>query len=244
MNKKVIYTSIFGDNYYLHDPEVKLEGYDFICFTDNPKYKSDIWEVKLLPKMYDGVRDSKKPKILPHRYLQKYDISIWVDGDIKITSNIDELVTTHLKHHNHAAFNHELCGITITGDLNSRNCVYDEATFIKWLGDQHPKKRYKDNLDTINSQIERYKLSNYPSKNGLTRNTILIRKHNETDVIKTMETWWTEVKYGSKRDQLSFNYSAWKNNFQFTHIQEDIDNNPWFKLMKIWRREQNKKNNG
>ena len=33
------------------------------------------------------------------------------------------------------------------------------------------------------------------------------------------------------------------NNFQFTHIQEDIDNNPWFKLMKIWRREQNKKNN-
>ena len=43
MNKRIINTSIYGDNYFLHDPEVKMEGYDFICFTDNPKYKSDIW---------------------------------------------------------------------------------------------------------------------------------------------------------------------------------------------------------
>ena len=140
MNKKVIYTSIFGDGYYLHDPETKLKDYDFICFTDNPKYQSDIWKVKLIPKIYDGVRDSKKPKILPHRYLKDYDISIWIDGDIKIISNIDKLIEDHLKTTNHAAFNHELCGMTTTGNLNRRNCVYDEARFIKWLGDNHPKE--------------------------------------------------------------------------------------------------------
>ena len=235
MNKKVIYTSIFGEEYYLHEPTVKLEGYDFICFTDNLKYKSDTWDVRLTTKMYDGVRDSKKPKILPHRYLKEYDISIWVDGDIKITADITDLIEEHLKSSNHAAFNHELCGITTTGALNRRNCVYDEAAFIKWLGDNHPQKKYKDNLDIINSKMLRYHKDNYPPKNGLTRNTILIRRHNEPDVIKTMEKWWEEVKYGSKRDQLSFNYSAWKTNFNFTHIQEDIDDNPWFKLMKKWR---------
>ena len=239
MNKKVIYTSVFGDNYFLHDPEVKLEGFDFICFTDNPYYKSDIWDIKLTTKIYDGVRDSKKPKILPHRYLKDYDISIWVDGDIKITSDITTLIYDHLKTSNHAAFNHELCGMS-TGNLNRRNCVYDEAAFIKWLGDNHPQKHYKDNLNVINDQIKRYKLDNYPIHNGLTRNTILIRKHNEPDVIKTMEDWWVEVKYGSKRDQLSFNYTAWKNNFEFTHIEYDIDSNPWFKLMKKWRQQQNK----
>ena len=95
--KKVIYTSIFGDNYYLHDPEIKLKGYDFICFTDNPKYQSDVWQVRLIPKIYEGVRDSKKPKILPHRYLKEYDISVWIDGDIKITSNIDKLIENHYK---------------------------------------------------------------------------------------------------------------------------------------------------
>ena len=238
MNKRVIYTSIYGDNYFLHDPEVKMEGYDFICFTDNPKYKSDIWQMRYTPKIYDGTRDSKKPKILPHRYLNEYEISIWVDGDIKITNKIDLLINEHLKQTNHAAFNHELCGIKSTGNLNRRNCVDDEASFIKWLGDNNPQKHYKDNLETINAQMDRYKKDGYPSKNGLTRNTILIRKHNESDVVKTMEKWWEELKYGSKRDQLSFNYSAWKTNYNFTHIQEDIDNNPWFKLMKKWRQQQ------
>ena len=55
-----------------------------------------------------------------------------------------------------------------------------------------------------------------------------------------MEKWWEEVKYGSKRDQLNFNYSAWKTDFNFTHIQSDIDNNPWFKLMKKWRQQQSR----
>ena len=29
MNTKVIYTSIFGSEYHLHEPDVKLDGWDF-----------------------------------------------------------------------------------------------------------------------------------------------------------------------------------------------------------------------
>jgi hypothetical protein len=50
-----------------------------------------------------------------------------------------------------------------------------------------------------------------------------------------MEDWWAEVKYGSKRDQLSFPYVSWRNKLDFNFIDEDIDNNKWFKLMKKWR---------
>ena len=71
-----------------------------------------MWDIKLTTKIYDGVRDSKKPKILPHRYLKDYDVSIWIDGDIKITSDITTLIYDHLKASNYAAFNHELCGIS------------------------------------------------------------------------------------------------------------------------------------
>ena len=46
VNKKVIYTSVFGcseeNNYHLHNPDVKLKGYDFVCFTDNTNFKSDV----------------------------------------------------------------------------------------------------------------------------------------------------------------------------------------------------------
>jgi len=235
MNKKVIYTSIFGSEYYLHDPEVDMEGWDFICFTDNPNYESKHWKIILVPKIYDGARDSKKPKILPHEYLEDYDISVWVDGDIKITANVDELVNKHLGDKDYAVFNHEFCGITTTGNLNVRKCIYDEAKFIKWLGDNHPRKHYKDNLDVINNQIERYKKEGYPRNNGQARNTIIIRRHKNPKVIKVMKDWWQEVSYGSKRDQLSFPYVAWKNNLDFNFINEDIDNNKWFKLMKKWR---------
>jgi len=235
MNKKVIYTSIFGSEYYLHEPSVKLNGWDYICFTDNPDYKSDTWDVRIIPKIYDGARDSKKPKILPHRYLQDYDISIWIDGDVKITSDVDILVDKHLKDKDYAVLNHEFCGISTTGNLNVRKCIYEEAKFIKWLGDNHPRKHYKDNLDIINNQVDRYRREGYPENNGQARNTVIFRRHHNQNIIKTMEDWWTEVKYGSKRDQLSFPYVAWKNQLDFNFIDEDIDNNEWFELKKKWR---------
>ncbi len=245
MNKKVIYTSIFGSEYYLHEPSVKLNGWDYICFTDNPDYKSDTWDVRIIPKIYDGARDSKKPKILPHRYLQDYDISIWIDGDVKITSDVDILVDKHLKDKDYAVLNHEFCGISTTGNLNVRKCIYEEAKFIKWLGDNHPRKHYKDNLDIINNQVDRYRQEGYPENNGQARNTVILRRHHNQNIIKTMEDWWTEVKYGSKRDQLSFPYVAWKNKLDFNFIDEDIDNNKWFELKKKWRQIKSKdmKNN-
>ena len=212
-----------------------MVGWDFVCFTDNPNYKSDVWDIVLISKIYGGARDSKKPKILPHRYLQNYDISVWIDGDVKITADINDLVDKYLDDKDYAVFNHEFCGLSTTGNLNVRKCIYDEAKFIKWLGDNHPKKHYKDDLTVINNQVERYRKEGYPVNNGQARNTILIRRHNNKHIIKTMEDWWTEVKYGSKRDQLSFPYVSWKNKLDFNFINEDIDDNKWFKLMKKWR---------
>jgi len=245
MNKKVIYTSIFGSEYYLHEPSVELKGWDYICFTDNPNYKSDTWDVRIISKIYDGARDSKKPKILPHRYLQDYDISIWIDGDVKITDNVDVLVNQYLENKDYAVLNHEFCGISTTGNLNVRKCIYEEARFIKWLGDTHPRKNYKDNLDVINNQVDRYRKDGYPENNGQARNTVILRRHNHKEIIKTMEDWWTEIKYGSKRDQLSFPYVAWKNKLDFNFIDEDIDDNKWFELKKKWRQIKSKeiKNN-
>jgi hypothetical protein len=250
MNKKVIYTSVFGcseeNNYHLHSPDVDLKGYDFVCFTDNPNFKSDVWDVRIVDKLYDdGARSAKRYKLLPHRFLKEYDVSIWIDIEVKITKDINDLVDGYLSKSNLAILNHELCGRTVTGDLNVRKCVYEEAKFIKWLGDNHPKKQYKDNIDIINSQVDRYKSEGYPENNGLARTTVIFRNHNEDDVIKHSELWWDEMKYGSRRDQIGFNYSAWKQDFNFDYIQEDIDDNEFFLYMKKWRqvKRKEKRNN-
>ena len=250
VNKKVIYTSVFGcseeNNYHLHSPDIDLKGYDFVCFTDNPNFKSDVWDIRIVDKLYDdGARSAKRYKLLPHRFLKEYDVSIWIDIEVKITKDINDLVNGYLSKSNLAILNHELCGRTVTGNLNVRKCVYEEAKFIKWLGDNHPKKQYKDNIDVINSQVDRYKSEGYPENNGLARTTVIFRKHNEDDVIKQSELWWEEMKYGSRRDQIGFNYSAWKQNFNFDYIQEDIDDNEFFLYMKKWRqiKRKEKRNN-
>ena len=71
MNKKVIYTAIFGDYDNLHIPEFVPDGFDFICFTDG-NLKSDFWDVKkVLPLYEDSTRNARKYKILTHRFLSE-----------------------------------------------------------------------------------------------------------------------------------------------------------------------------
>jgi hypothetical protein len=241
MNKKVIYTAIFGDNYFLHDPIKISKEYDYICFTDSESYKSDVWDIKKVTPLYShkGL-NNRKYKLLPHRYLSKYDFSIYIDGDLKITDDIGVLAESYIDNPL-SVLDHSLCGVNSTGNLNTRNCIYEEANFIKWLGDNHPRKTYKDNITTIFNQMERYKFEGYPVNNGLARNSLIMRNHNNAEVINVMEKWWVELKYNSKRDQLSFPYVCWKENFLYEFIPEDIDNNKWVKLMKKWRNSQNKK---
>ena len=77
--------------------------------------------------------------------------------------------------------------------------------------------------------MERYIKEGYPSNNGLITSPIIFRKHNEKDCIETMEEWWTEIKHNSRRDQLSFNYVAWKTDFKFNYIPDDSRDNEYFK---------------
>ena len=66
------------------------------------------------------------------------------------------------------------------------------------------------------------KSEKYPEHNGLLFASVLIRKHHDENLKKVMEDWWYCVKNYSKRDQLSFNYVAWKNNFVPNTIPGDI----------------------
>ena len=47
MIKKCIYTAIIGDydNLYSSINNVKTDGWNYICFTDNKNLKSDFWKI-------------------------------------------------------------------------------------------------------------------------------------------------------------------------------------------------------
>ena len=118
--KICIYTCITGDYDNLHDVE-KDEDIDYICFTNNHTLKSDRWQFVYIQDE-ENIGDmllSRKIKILGHPLLEKYDISIWVDGALQVKKDIRKLLTTFcdLENYSMACFRHRL-----------RNCVYQEAT--------------------------------------------------------------------------------------------------------------------
>ena len=224
--KKVIYTAIFGGYDDIVEPEYLPKGFDFICFTDSD-IKSKVWDVrKVLPLYEDSTRDARKYKLLPHRFLSDYDISVWVDGNFLIKDNLNQLVEEHLSDCNMAFHDHNQC------ILDPRDCVYDEGNAILWLGKNDPNNKYKDNPNLVIKQLNKYNDEGYPQHNGLIVSGVLLRKHNKSDIIETMELWWEELKYNSKRDQLSFNYSAWKTNLKFSYINGDIRDNKYFHLLR------------
>jgi hypothetical protein len=213
-NKKVVYTCITRGYDSLIEPQHISEGFDYICFTDNMSLKSETWEIRPLPKETEELSQVKKQryvKINPHKLLNEYDLSIWVDGCVHLKDDLNELLSNTLK---------DDCSIYVPTHP-SRDCIYAESIAVV--------KMKKDKKENIDPQIERYKQEGFPQNYGLLQSNILIRKHNNEDCIKLMEDWFNEVRNGSHRDQLSFNYVSWKNkDINITYLDKDICKSKWF----------------
>ena len=239
MKKIAIYTSIFGGYDNLSSITYKPDNCEFICFTDSDIQSND-WNIVRVPTLYtDYNRNAKRYKILPHRYLPEYDASIYIDGNFGIQENVNILIENYLTDCNAAFFDHNR-----QEEYDRRNCLYTEANFILNAGDinlqRNPARgnlNYKDDPKIIQHQMTRYKNDGYPDNNGLIVGGIILRNHNNIDCINVMEEWWNEIKYYSKRDQLSFNYVAWKQNFKFNYIPGQTRNNTFF----AYRQHDNKK---
>ncbi|MDH5609265.1 MAG: DUF616 domain-containing protein [Cyclobacteriaceae bacterium] len=220
-NKIAVYTAIFGPYDGLL-PQPKLANVDYICFTDQP-FRSKTWKiVPITPVFEDLTRNARMIKVLPHRYLPDYEVSVFMDGNFLILKDISPLVAHALSERPMAIFDHNKV-------VDKRNCIYDEYDAILAL--QQRRGKLKDDPDTMRHQVERYRMEGYPEQNGLISSGVLLRKHHDPHVRKTMETWWNEICEGSKRDQLSFNYAAWKNQFDPVLLPYDLRNNEFFYLL-------------
>lgn len=219
-NNKVVYTAIFGSRGSLIEPIFVPKNWDFICFTDRTDFVSDIWQIRNATIEYDDpTRNARMYKVLSHKYLSSYDISLWIDGNLSLLNSPDELIEKYLRQSNLAVFNHKY-------NKDSIDCIYKEAENLFRL---YSIGRYKDDPIIIQRQIDKYRNEGYPKDNGLAVTQVLLRRHNKNDVIEMMNFWWWEIKNNSKRDQLSFNYAAWKTGFNFTYLPGDSRNNKWFK---------------
>jgi len=209
-NKIALYTAIYGNKDTLN-PAPKIDGVDTILFTDSVFEDSKGWIVKQISGQYKSNNlNAKQYKILPHIFLSNYDSTIWVDGNFNF-KNVEQFIKDY-DNKDMTVFDHQ-------SSADCRNCIYKEAIAVINL--------QKDKANVVEKQINKYKKEYYPPNNGLICGGIMFRK-NIKDVNILMDYWWDEIINGSIRDQISFNYSAWKNNFEPHYIKKDIRNNEYF----------------
>lgn len=191
--KLTVYTAIFGDYDTLKEPLFTHKNIKFVCFSDK-KHDSKIWDVRVFPIVEsDARRESRKYKILSHKYIGK-GMSLWIDGSSQLLKNPIPYILLFLKNHDFILTKHW------------RNCVYDEAKRCISVGKGNPEK--------IREQVKRYQKENYPENNGLVDSTVIARRMTQK-VINVENDWWNELKKGCVRDQVSFSYVAWKNKLQY-----------------------------
>ena len=178
--------------------------FDYICFTDDmnliAQKKVGIWEIRpMIFKELDNARNIRWYKLLPHKALPNYRLSIWVDTNINILTpklfNLIQPKTEMLfpKHH-------------------ARNCIYQECLQVLEV--------QKDTYENVMSVAEFLIDQNMPKHYGMNEANILIRRHHHP-VKKIMEEWWHMVVNYSRRDQLSLSYVLWKNGIKPEEISFD-----------------------
>lgn len=218
--RKVVYTCITGHYDRLISHTYICDQWDYICFTDNKELLDKghpTW--KIYPLQYtslDNTRNSRWHKVFPDLILSEYDVSLYVDANIDIftrdlfeyvhcilLNNPDETLAIH-KHF-------------------SRNCIYKEARECINL--------QLDCSNIINQHVLKLRELNYPKNNGLQENNIIYRRHHDSRIKGLMEEWWSWITNHSKRDQLSFNYVIWRQNFKIHIFKKQFARNPRYGIV-------------
>jgi len=184
MLNTVVVKALFGDydNWIDPDPNLINKDWDYHLFTDQD-ITSDIYTVH---KTLHHPKIERKIKIMPWNYLRGYDRYIWIDANIHpIQLELDINTEADILLLEHPA----------------RDCVYDELKACVRL--------HKDDPRIMTDQVAEYYSQGYPPNNGMVQTGFMVRKPTD-EIIYFSEDWYFEVENKSRRDQLSFNYIAWK----------------------------------
>lgn len=199
MNKIAVYTAIFGEYDILLPPVISGEA-DYIIFSDREFIPPAPWQLRLV-RIPDGTdyRHASRYYFTQSTITQvcaDYDITIMHGGNAQLKVN-PEVFLPFIESTDIASFKHP-----------DRDSVYNEPWACNILG--------LDTYKNMNPQMNRYKEDGF---NGSPFSACILLIRRNTPAIRDFESlWWKEVRDGSYRDQLSFDYCRWKKGLGITYI--------------------------
>ena len=194
--KITVYTTITGGFDYLM-PHADTPGARFVCLTDrpsDPSLQGRGWEVCEIPHTDEGWTPravAKWSKMHPHRLFRSADLTVFVDGNKQIVSDLTPLIED-LGSHPYGLFTHPA----------QANTVKSEAVkLIRRLRceDWGPRR--------IKKQVRHYEQC-CPQVLGSSvfAGYVHFRRMGCDLLNETMEDWWSQVVAFQMRDQIALAY--------------------------------------
>lgn len=203
----VIYTALFG-SFESIPPTLPPSNnmWHTVIFTDQ-NLQIDAKDYQVVQTSYKSKNprlSAKFFKICPHVIFPEYTYSLYIDANCILKPEISDLMQ-------------QKCNESLTAlyfNHNKRNCAYEEIKTVAITG--------KESFINLMKILILLKRDKYPRHHGLIQGGFILRQHNIPEVSQMMDRWWDFILTYSERDQLSFNYLAWKNDFSFAYLEDFI----------------------
>lgn len=194
MRKIAFYSCLIDDYDYLFEPNKDLRKFfNFYLFTNNTKLQSKSWNIIRVKKKINSFYTNRYFKILLHDKILKYEYSIYFDSNIFLKWNILYLLNKFINSGRSIGLLKHSSRISVDQELN-QNLLKKKISNKSYL--------FIKNF---------YKKRKYFSKNDLTENGIIFRKHDDKNLLPLMNLWWKITTFFFiRRDQITLPYSLWK----------------------------------
>ncbi len=157
-------------------------------------------------------RTARWHKVNSHLLHFNADYTIWIDGTQKIKGKqVAAKLTDLCSELPIATFKHPI-----------RTCAYQELQACCDLK--------KDNELLMRQQLVAYRAAGYPLFHGLAETACIVRKTCD-DVARFNQAWWREIEQFSFRDQLSFDYTAWRTGSSYAKIPGHRQSSDFFEFV-------------
>lgn len=213
-----VYTAIYGAYDHVPEPYCLPDNCDFFLFTDQQYEESkSAWIVKETPSEILGLSNVEKNRYLkmhPHKILENYKYSVYIDGNVQVITDLTEYVNVLGK-----------VGLGIHMH-DTRSCVYDELEAIGKTG-----RESKKNIERHTSYLKK---TGMPKNYGLLQCNIIVRENNNPVCIKIMEDWWKEFFEYTKRDQISLPHVLYRHGVTVSEVGvlgNSVYKNPSFRVI-------------
>lgn len=200
MTRILVYTAVFGGYDRVFPPLRPEPGVDYVVITDDPHLRVRGWRTVVADVSALGSRPNRHYKMLGHRLLSGYDVSIWVDGNIR---PLGDLVRFARAFQDSGAalgvYRHPL-----------RSTVAAEVEACLQAG------KVKDE-SAVRAEWRAYVEDGFPDADGLIETGVLLKNHHHPDLNEAMELWWALFHRHESRDQISLPYVLWKTRLPCMH---------------------------